>query len=75
RDLRGKSKEFLREIMERGLRLDKPDLKITYIENEMDAIDHLLAHTPEGGVGVIFTENISATTAKLDEFESANSAG
>ena len=32
RDLRGKSAEFLREIMERGLRLDKPDLKITYIE-------------------------------------------
>ncbi|MCI1186278.1 cyanophycin synthetase [Hymenobacter sp. DH14] len=69
RDLRGKSAEFLREIMERGLRLDKPDLKITYIENEPDAIDHLLKHTPKGGVGVIFTENISATLAKLDEFE------
>ncbi|MDO7852679.1 cyanophycin synthetase [Hymenobacter convexus] len=69
RDLRGKSAEFLREIMERGLRLDKPDLKIIYIENEPDAIDHLLQHTPQGGVGVIFTENISATLAKLDEFE------
>ncbi|MDO7847139.1 cyanophycin synthetase [Hymenobacter sp. M29] len=69
RDLRGKSAEFLRDIMERGLRLDKPDLKITYIENEPDAIDHLLQHTPQGGVGVIFTENISATLAKLDEFE------
>ncbi|MBJ6110200.1 cyanophycin synthetase [Hymenobacter sp. BT523] len=69
RDLRGKSAEFLRDIMERGLRLDKPDLKITYIEKEPDAIDHLLQHTPQGGVGVIFTENISATLAKLDEFE------
>lgn len=69
RDLRGKTAEFLRDIMERGLRLDKPDLKITYIENEPDAIDHLLTHTPEGGVGVIFTENIALTLAKLDEFE------
>jgi cyanophycin synthetase len=70
RDLRGKSAEFLRDIMERGLRLDKPGLKITYIENEPDAIDHLLKHTPKGGVGVIFTENITNTLAKLDEFES-----
>jgi len=75
RDLRGKSAEYLREIMERGLRLDKPDLKITYIEHEPDAIDHLLKHTPKGGVGVIFTENITNTLAKLDEFEAANAAG
>ncbi|MET4073849.1 cyanophycin synthetase [Hymenobacter sp. UYCo722] len=68
-DLRGKSADFLREIMERGLRLDKPDLKITYIPNEPDAIDHLLKHTPKGGLGVIFTENITNTLAKLDEFE------
>ncbi|MDQ2794304.1 MAG: cyanophycin synthetase [Bacteroidota bacterium] len=71
RDLRGKSAEFLREIMERGLRLDKPKLKITYIDNEPEAIDHLLKHTPKGGVGVIFTENITDTLAKLDEFEQA----
>ena len=69
RDLRGKSAEFLREIMERGLRLDKPDLKITYIDNEPGAIDHLLQNTPQGGVGVIFTENITDTLAKLDAFE------
>ena len=75
RDLRGKSAEFLREIMERGLRLDKPKLKITYIDNEPDAIDHLLKHTPKGGVGVIFTENITNTLAKLDEFETTNKAG
>ncbi|MBF9220107.1 cyanophycin synthetase [Hymenobacter ruricola] len=75
RDLRGKSAEFLRDIMERGLRLDKPELKITYIEHEPDAIDHLLQHTPQGGVGVIFTENISATLAKLDEFEKTSAAG
>ncbi|MBD2724045.1 cyanophycin synthetase [Hymenobacter armeniacus] len=75
RDLRGKSAEFLRDIMERGLRLDKPDLKITYIEHEPDAIDHLLRHTPQGGVGVIFTENISATLAKLDEFEKTSAEG
>jgi cyanophycin synthetase len=75
RDLRGKSAEYLREIMERGLRLDKPDLKITYIENEPDAIDHLLKHTPQGGVGVIFTENITNTLAKLDEFEKTSAAG
>ena len=75
RDLRGKSAEFLREIMERGLRLDKPKLKITYIDNEPDAIDYLLKHTPKCGVGVIFTENITDTLAKLDEFETTSQAG
>ena len=68
-DLRGKSAEFLREIMTRGLRLDKPDLKITYIETEPDAIDHVLNTAPEGSVVTLFTENITATLAKLDEFE------
>ena len=75
RDLRGKSAEYLREIMERGLRLDKPKLKITYIDNEPGAIDHLLKYTPKGGVGVIFTENITDTLAKLDEFETTSQVG
>ncbi|HEX8658927.1 MAG TPA: cyanophycin synthetase [Hymenobacter sp.] len=68
-DLRGKSAEFLREIMERGLRLDKPDLPITYIENEMDSIDYVLENAPEGAVVTLLTEDISATLAKLEEFE------
>ena len=69
RDLRGKSAEFLRDIMTRGLRLDKPDLPITYIENEMDAIDHVLATAPEGSVVTLFAENIAANLAKLDAYE------
>ncbi|GAB2847190.1 cyanophycin synthetase [Hymenobacter ruber] len=75
RDLRGKSAEFLKEIMERGLRLDKPDLKITYIEKESDAIDHVLKTAPQGAVITMFAENISATIAKLDEFEKTSAAG
>ena len=75
RDLRGKSAEFLREIMERGLRLDKPDLKITYIEKEPDAIDHVLKTAPKGAVITMFAEDISAITAKLDEFEKTSAAG
>ncbi len=69
RDLRGKSADYLREIMTRGLRLDNPDLLITYIEKEMDAIDHVLATAPEGAVVTMFTENIAATLAKLDAYE------
>ncbi len=69
RDLRGKSAEFLREIMTRGLRLDNPDLPITYIEHEQDAIDHVLKTAPEGAVITLFAENITATTARLEEFE------
>jgi len=68
RDLRGKSAEFLQEIMTRGLRLDKPELPVTYIPNEMEAIDHVLATAPEGSVVVLLTENIAATLAKLEEF-------
>ena len=75
RDLRGKSAEFLREIMERGLRLDKPDLKITYIEREPDAIDHVLKTAPKGAVITMFAEDIFAAIAKLDEFEKTSAAG
>ncbi|MBX0290717.1 cyanophycin synthetase [Hymenobacter sp. HSC-4F20] len=71
RDLRGKTAEELQEIMTRGLRLDAPDLPITYIENEMDAIDHVLATAPQGAVVVLLTENIKATLKKLDEFEAS----
>jgi len=69
RDLRGKTAEELRELMTRGLEMDKADLPITYIENEMEAIDHVLTTAPEGAVIVLFTENISGTTKKLEEFE------
>ncbi|AHJ98665.1 cyanophycin synthetase [Hymenobacter swuensis] len=71
RDLRGKTAEQLKEIMERGLRLDNRDLPITYIENEMDAIDHVLATAKAGSVIVMFTENIKATLKKLDDFEAS----
>jgi cyanophycin synthetase len=71
RDLRGKSAEFLREIMTRGLRLDKPELPIQYIENELEAIDHIMATAPEGAVVVLFTENIAAVLKKLDGYEAS----
>ncbi|UPL48055.1 cyanophycin synthetase [Hymenobacter sublimis] len=70
RDLRGKTAEELHEIMTRGLRLDNPELPITYIENEMDAIDHVLNTAQPGSVVVLFTENIKATLKKLDDYES-----
>ncbi|OUJ75618.1 cyanophycin synthetase [Hymenobacter crusticola] len=69
RDLRGKTAAELRELMTRGLRLDKADLPITYIENEMEAIDHVLATSPEGSVIVLLTENISDTIKKLEAYE------
>ncbi|SHK94822.1 cyanophycin synthetase [Hymenobacter psychrotolerans] len=71
RDLRGKTKEQLKEIMERGLRLDAPDLPITYIEDEMDAINHVLATAQPGSVVVLFAENVKATLKKLDEYEAS----
>ncbi|WP_236704937.1 glutamate ligase domain-containing protein [Hymenobacter sp. AT01-02] len=70
RDLRGKTAEELKEIMTQGLRLDAPELPITYIENEMDAIDHVLTTAKPGSVVVLFTENIKDTLKKLDEYES-----
>ncbi len=71
RDLRGKTAPALREIMERGLRLDHPELPITYIENELKAIDHVLNTAPDGAVITLLTENIAGVLAKLDEFELA----
>ncbi|MDB5234624.1 MAG: cyanophycin synthetase [Hymenobacter sp.] len=70
RDLRGKTAEQIKEKMEQGLKTDKPDLPITYIENEMDAIDHVLSTAPKGAVITLFTENIAAVLAKLDKHES-----
>jgi cyanophycin synthetase len=72
RDLRGKTAEQLKEIMERGLRLDHAELPITYIENELEAVDYVLANAPEGAVVVLFTENITAVLKKLEEYESAH---
>ena len=63
RDLRGKTAEEIARLMERGLRLDKAELPITYIENELEAIDHVLNTAPEGAVITLFTENIAAVLA------------
>ncbi|OGX82294.1 cyanophycin synthetase [Hymenobacter glacialis] len=70
-DLRGKTAEEIKALMVRGLRLDKPDLPITYIEKEMDAIDYALETAPEGAVITLFTENIAAVLAKLDKYETS----
>jgi cyanophycin synthetase len=56
--------------MEKGLRMDKPDLPITYIENEPEAIEHVLRTAPKGAVITLFTENIAAVLAQLDKHES-----
>ncbi|WP_223648415.1 cyanophycin synthetase [Hymenobacter psoromatis] len=74
RDLRGKTAEQLREIMTRGLRLDKAELPITYIENELEAIDHVLATAPDGAVVVLLTEDIAGVLKKLDAFEAGGRA-
>ncbi|TGD78850.1 cyanophycin synthetase [Hymenobacter wooponensis] len=69
RDLRGKTAEQLKDIMMQGLRLDAPELPINYIENEMEAIDHVLNTAQPGSVIVLFTENIKDTIKKLEEYE------
>jgi cyanophycin synthetase len=69
KDLRGKTAEEIKTLMEQGLRLDKTDLPITYIEKEMDAIDHVLETAPKGAVITLFTENISAVLEKLEKYE------
>jgi cyanophycin synthetase len=69
RDLRGKTTEQLKDIMMQGLRLDAPELPITYIENEMEAIDHVLDTAQQGSVIVLFTENIKDTIKKLEEYD------
>ncbi|WP_019947110.1 cyanophycin synthetase [Hymenobacter aerophilus] len=69
RDLRGKTAEQLKDLMTEGLRLDAPDIPITYIENEMDAMDHVLQTARPGSLIAMFTEDITSTLKKLDEFE------
>ena len=66
RDLRGKTAEELRELMTRGLQLDKTELPITYIENELEALDHAMQNARPGSVICLFTENISSVLDKLD---------
>jgi cyanophycin synthetase len=55
--------------------LGKPELPITYVENEMDAIDHVLATAPDGAVITLLTENIAGTLKKLDEYEASLKEG
>ena len=66
RDLRGKTAEELRALMTRGLQLDKTELPITYIENELEALDHAMQNARPGSVICLFTEDISSVLDKLD---------
>jgi cyanophycin synthetase len=70
-DLRGKTAAELEGLMRQGLTMDKPELPITYIENEPDAIDYVLQTAKPGSVITIFTENIPDTLAKLDAYEAS----
>ncbi|MGY2131754.1 cyanophycin synthetase [Hymenobacter sp. HD11105] len=69
KDLRGKTGEEIYALMTQGLRMDKPDLQITYIEDETEAINHALHTAQPGSVISIFTEKIPATLKQLEEFE------
>jgi cyanophycin synthetase len=69
KDLRGKTGEEIYALMTQGLRMDKPDLQITYIEDETEAINHALHTAQSGSVISIFTEKIPATLKQLEEFE------
>jgi cyanophycin synthetase len=69
KDLRGKTGDEIYALMTRGLRLDKPDLQITYIEDETDAIHHALHTARPGSVISIFTEKIPSTIKQIEEFE------
>jgi cyanophycin synthetase len=69
KDLRGKTGEEIYALMTQGLRMDKPDLQITYIEDETEAINHALHTAQPGSVLSIFTEKIPATLKQLEEFE------
>ncbi|WP_400193929.1 cyanophycin synthetase [Hymenobacter sp. B81] len=71
KDLRGKSAGEIEQLMRAGLVADKPDLPITYIEREADAIDHVLSTAREGSVITIFTEDIGLTIKKLEAFEAS----
>ncbi|WP_262892520.1 glutamate ligase domain-containing protein [Hymenobacter qilianensis] len=69
KDLRGKSGEEIYALMTRGLRMDKPDLPITYIEDETEAIHHVLHTARPGSVISVFTEKIPSTIKQIEEFE------
>ncbi|UOR03866.1 cyanophycin synthetase [Hymenobacter aerilatus] len=69
RDLRGKTAEELRDLMTRGLQLDKLEIPITYIEDELDAIDHALHTARPGSVVCILTENIGGAIKKLENYQ------
>ena len=66
RDLRGKTAGELRALMTRGLQLDKAELPITYIEDELAALDHAMQNARPGSVICLFTENISGVLDKLN---------
>ncbi|UYZ59321.1 cyanophycin synthetase [Hymenobacter latericus] len=69
RDLRGKTAEEIERLMRSGLTMDKPDLPISYVEDELDAIEYAVQTAREGSVITIFTENIKGALGKVEELQ------
>lgn len=66
-DMRGKNVEELDRLLTIGIKQVDPEKKITIIDTEMQAVEHVLNNPVPGGVSVIFADNIQAVLARVQK--------
>ncbi|MDQ3046187.1 MAG: cyanophycin synthetase [Bacteroidota bacterium] len=67
RDLRGRSKESMTELLMEGIRESKPQMKVEIISGEEEAIQHAIDHAEKNSFIVLTTDSVNGSLKYLAE--------
>ncbi len=74
-NLRGKTEEELAGYIEEGIRSKKPDLKVTKINSEKEAIKHAIKNAPKDALIVLCSDLIPDALQLLEALKDREAAG
>lgn len=69
RDLRGKSGEYINQLVKQGIASVDPNKKVIEISNEMKAIAFCLENAKRGSFISIFTDDVAEATKMVENFK------
>ena len=69
RDLRGKSGDYINQLLKEGIASVDPNKKVIEINNEMKAIAFCLENAKRGSFISIFTDDVAEATKMVENFK------
>jgi len=69
KDLRGRTKQNITDLLMQGIRLIRPNMKVSVISDETEALAKAMAIAPQGAFIVVLSDEVKKTLDYLGELE------